>query len=141
MTGLKTVVRRGFAGGGAATLLLAVLFAVGSGGRDGREPTTLLLAGWLAAVGLSLLLAGRRERLTVGGRPLGWPRVAAVGISVLAVGSGVFGLSRLSQFAVGNTRWLLTGLVTVFVLGYLVWFALECWRGGWQLDEAMFAVE
>ncbi|MFD1563407.1 hypothetical protein ACFR99_07590 [Haloarchaeobius amylolyticus] len=137
MTGLKAVVRRGFAGGGAATLLLAGLFAVGGG----TEPMTLLLAGWLAVVGLSLLLAGRRERLTVGGRTVGWPRVAAVGICVLAVGSGVFGLSRLRQFAVGSTTWLLTGLVTLFVLGYLAWFALECWRGGWQLDDAMFAVE
>jgi len=137
MTGLKAVVRRGFAGGGAATLLLAVLFAVGGG----TEPTTLLLAGWLAVVGLSLLLAGRRERLTVAGRTLGWPRVAAVGIGILAIGSGAFGLSRLRQFAVGSTMWLLTSLITIFVLGYLAWFALECWRGGWLLDDAMFTVE
>ena len=137
MTRLKPIVRRGFAGGGVATLLLAGLFAVGGG----TEPTTLLLAGWLAAVGLSLLLAGRRERVTVGGRTIGWPRVAAVGIGLLAVGSSAFGLSRLRRFAVGETMWLLTGLVTLFVLGYLAWFALECWRGGWQLDDAMFAVE
>ncbi|MFA9417075.1 hypothetical protein [Natrinema sp. HArc-T2] len=137
MTGLKAVVRRGFAGGGGAALLLAALFAIGGG----TESTTLLLAGWLAVVGLSLLLAGRRERLTVGGRTLGWPRVAAIGIGVLAVGSGAFGLSRLRQFAVGSTTWLLTGLLTIFVLGYLAWFALECWRGGWHLDDAMFAVE
>ncbi len=137
MTGLKAVARRGFAGGGVATLLLAGLFAVGGG----TEPSTLLLAGWLTVVGLSLLLAGTRERLTVGSRTLGWPRVAAIGISVLAVGSSAFGLSRLGQFAVGSTTWLLTGLVTLFVLGYLAWFALECWRGGWHLDDAMFAVE
>ncbi|MDF9744559.1 hypothetical protein [Natrinema salsiterrestre] len=138
MSGLKPVVRRGFAGGGVATLLLAGLFVI-SGGF--RSSTTLVLIGWLTAVGIALLLAGTRERVVVGGRTVGWPRLAAVGIGILAVGSGGFGLSQLRGFAVASGPWLLTVAGTIFVLAYFAWFALECWTGGRYLDDEMFAVE
>ncbi|QCW03090.1 hypothetical protein [Natrinema pallidum] len=138
MSGLKTVVRRGFTGGGVATLLLASLFVISGGFRNS---TTLALTGWLTAVGIVLLLAGTRERIVVGSRTVGWPRLAAVGIGILAVGAGGFGLSQLRGFEVASGPWLLTVAGTVFVLGYFAWFALECWAGGWQLDEEVFAVE
>lgn len=138
MSGLKAVVRRGFAGGGFATLLLAGLFLVGG---DFAAPSTLLLTGWLAAVGVVLVLAGTRERLSVGGRTVGWPRVAAVGIAILAVGCGAFGLSQLRQFEVASAAWLLTAVMTVFALGYFAWFASECWTGGRRLDDELFTVE
>jgi hypothetical protein len=138
MSGLKTVVRHGFTGGGVATLLLAGLFVVSG---DFQDPVTLFLIGWLAAVGVVLVLAGTRERLRLGSQAVGWPRLAAVGIAILAVGCGGFGLSQLRNFAVASGPWLLTVAGTVFVLAYFAWFALECWAGGWQLDEEMFAVE
>ncbi|QCS41462.1 hypothetical protein [Natrinema versiforme] len=138
MSGLKAVVRRGFTGGGVATLLLAGLFVVGG---DPSGASTLLLAGWLAVVGVALLLAGTRERLVVAGRPVGWPRVAAVGIGALAVGTGVFGITQLRSLEVASGPWLLTVAITVFAMGYLAWFARECWTGGRRLDGEMFAVE
>lgn len=138
MSGLKTVVRHGFAGGGIATLLLAGLFLVGG---DPTAPSTLVLAGWLAAVGVALFLAGTYERLVVGGRTVGWPRVAAVGVGLLAVGCGGFGLSQLRDLEPASGPWLLTVAITVFVLGYFAWFALECWTGGWRLDDELFALE
>ncbi|WP_226480473.1 hypothetical protein [Natrinema amylolyticum] len=137
MSGLKTVVRNGFTGGGAATLLLAGLFVAGG---DPNGAATLLLAGWLAVVGVALLLAGTRERVVVAGRPVGWPRVAAVGIGTLAVGTGVFGVTRLRSLEVASGPWLLTAAITVFAMGYLSWFARECWTGGRQLDDELFAV-
>ncbi|OLZ39807.1 hypothetical protein A6E15_01880 [Natrinema saccharevitans] len=138
MSGPKTVVRRGFAGGGVATLLLAGLFVVG--GESGAV-STLVPAGWLGAVGVTLLLAGTRERLAIAGRPVGWPRVAAVGVCLLAAGCGGFGLTQLDEFATGSVPWLLTAALTVFVMGYFGWFARECWTGGRLLDEETFAVE
>ncbi|RZH68104.1 hypothetical protein [Natrinema altunense] len=138
MSGLKTVVRHGFTGGGVATLLLAGLFVVNA---DAAAPSMLLLIGWLAAVGVVLLLAGTRERLVVAGRTVGWPRVAAVGIWILAIGAGAFGVSQLRTLEIGSGTWLLTAAMTVFAMGYLAWFARECWTGGRQLDDEMFAVE
>ncbi len=138
MSRLKTVVRRGFAGGGVATLLLAGLFVVG--GEPGAV-STLVPAGWLGAVGVTLLLAGTRERLAVAGRTVGWPRVAAVGVSLLAAGCGGFGLVQLDGFAAGSVPWLLTAAITLFATGYFGWFARECWTGGRLLDEEIFAVE
>ncbi|WP_222917052.1 hypothetical protein [Natrinema sp. SYSU A 869] len=138
MSGLKTVVRHGFTGGGVATLLLAGLFVVSGGSTT---PSTLLLIGWLTAVGVVLLLAGTRERLAIGDRTVGWPRVAAVGIGILAVGCGGFGLSQLRGLEATSGPWLLTATATVFAMGYLIWFARECWTGGRQLDGEMFAVE
>ncbi|ELZ18848.1 hypothetical protein C478_00160 [Natrinema thermotolerans DSM 11552] len=138
MSRLKTVVRRGFTGGGVATLLLAGLFVVG--GEPGAV-STLVPAGWLGAVGVTLFLAGTRERLAIAGRTVGWPRVAAVGICLLAVGCGGFGLTQLGAFAVGSVPWLLTAALTVFAVGYFGWFARECWTGGRLLDAEIFAVE
>ncbi|SER16407.1 hypothetical protein [Natrinema salaciae] len=138
MSGLKTIVRHGFAGSGAATLVLAGLFVV-NGGLQALE--TLLVIGWLIVVGVTLLLAGTRERLAVGGRAVGWPRVAAIGVGILGIGCAGFGLSQLRTLEVASGAWLLTAALTVFVVGYVTWFARECWTGGRQLDEEMFAVE
>lgn len=137
MTELKAVVRRGFTGGGIVTLLLAGLFAVGSP----PTPSTLLLVGWLAVVGVGLLVAGARERLAVAGRTVEWPRTAAVAIGVLAVGAAVFGLSQLRTLEVASGTWLLTAATLFFALGYFAWFALECWTGGRLLDDEVFAVD
>ncbi|MBZ6494275.1 hypothetical protein [Natrinema longum] len=136
MSRLKDIVRRGFAGGGIATLLLAGLFVLG-----GPAPSTLLVAGWLAIVGLSLFLAGIRERVPVAGRLVGWPRVGAAGIAAFAIGAVGFGLSQLYTLEVASGTWLLAVAITVFVPGYLAWFALECWAGGRRLNDEMFAVE
>lgn len=138
MSGLKTVLRHGFVGGGVATLLLAGLFVFAG---DPTGPVMPVLAGWLAVVGFALLLAGTRERVTVAGRTVGWPRVAAGGIAVLGIGAAGFGVAQLRSLETASGPWLLAVAVTVFGIGYVAWFALECWAGGRRLDEEMFAVE
>ncbi|SEW13555.1 hypothetical protein [Natrinema salifodinae] len=138
MSGLKAVVRRGFAGGGIATLLLAGLFLIGG---EPTQPSTLAMTAWLAAVGVALFIAGTRERVILGTRTVGWPRLAAVGIGVLAVGWGIVGFSQLREFETAGGPWLLTAAITLFSLAYFAWFARECWTGGYYLDEETFAVE
>ncbi|MDQ2050702.1 hypothetical protein RBH26_09395 [Natronolimnohabitans sp. A-GB9] len=134
----KTVVRRGLAGGGVATLLLAVAFVVALGVGS---PSTVGVVAWLVAVGAGMLAAGRRERVTIGSRTIGWPRVAAVTIAVLAVGWGV--ISAVSLLTGDGITGLgpLEAVLTVGIVAYFAWFAHECWVGGARIDEETFTVE
>ncbi|WP_436345337.1 hypothetical protein [Natronorubrum sp. FCH18a] len=139
MNAKKTVVRHGLAGGGFVTLLLAGMFVVALG-----VPTTLSMLGvvsWLVLAGATMLVAGLRERVTIGSRTVGWPRVAAVAIAMIAVGWGTISLAALVE---GDG---ITGLgafevvLTAGMVGYFAWFARECWVGGGRIDEETFAVD
>lgn len=137
MCGRKNTVRRRFAGGGAVTLLLAGVLAVLFGGPT--TPVALAVLGWLAIAGSALLVAGVRERISLGATTVGWPRVAAFGLATLALGSTTLGFARL--FGGGGGWALLNGLVLLLVGLVLVRVALECWLGGVRTDEETFAVE
>jgi len=80
----KAIIRRGLTGGGVATLLLAASFVAALGVPT--TPSLLLLVSWLGVVGSTMVVAGRRERVSIGSTTLGWPRVAAIAIALLAVG-------------------------------------------------------
>ncbi|MFC4439300.1 MULTISPECIES: hypothetical protein [Natrialbaceae] len=135
MSERKETVRHGFTGAGIVTMLLAVgLVAFG-----GVTPVTGFLAGWLAIVGTLLFVAGVRERVSVGGATVGWPRIGAVGMAALALGSTTLGFAQLLT---GSGGWqLFNGIAMLFVGLYLVWVALECWLGGVRMDQETFAVE
>ncbi|QSW99942.1 hypothetical protein [Haloterrigena alkaliphila] len=135
----KAVVRRGLAGGGVATLLLAVAFVAALGVPT--TPSRLAIVAWLVAVGGGMLAAGRRERVSVGSTTLEWPRVAAIAIATLAVGWG--GISAASLRAGDGITGLgpLEAVLTVAMVGYFAWFARECWLGGALIDAETFAVE
>ncbi|AFZ73298.1 hypothetical protein [Natronobacterium gregoryi] len=133
----KERVRRRLVGGGVVTLvmvgLLAILTGVPTRGVD------LLPFAWLAAGGVALLLAGRYERLPLGVVPVGWPRVAAVGLAILAVGSSTLGFLQL--LANPSMLGLLQVGLALFVALLLAFGALECLLGGVGLDEETFVVE
>ncbi|SDR15097.1 hypothetical protein [Natronobacterium texcoconense] len=133
----KEEVRSRLVGGGVVTLvivgLLAVLIGVPTRGAE------LLPLAWLGGGGLALLLAGRYERLPLGVVTVGWPRVAAVGLGILAVGSSTFGFLQL--LANPSMLGLLQVGLALFVALLLAFGALECWLGGVGLDEETFVVE
>ncbi|RQG91023.1 hypothetical protein [Natrarchaeobius chitinivorans] len=137
MSERKDTVRRGFAAAGFVTILLAGGIVVFWGGLS--APGAAWQIGWLVIVGLTLFAAGVRERLPLGVRTVGWPRVAAVGLALLAVGSSTVGFATLLSGPSGFG--LLTAAVTLFVAVYGGLFALECWFGGLRMDEETFAVE
>lgn len=135
MSERKETVRHGFAGAGLVTVLLAIGLVV----FGGVTPVTGLLAGWLAIVGTLLFVAGVRERVSVGGVTVDWPRIGAVGMAALALGSTTLGFAQLLS---GPGGWQsFNGIATLFVGLYLVWVALECWLGGVRMDPETFAVE
>ncbi|RQH01926.1 hypothetical protein [Natrarchaeobius oligotrophus] len=137
MSERKETIRHGFAAAGFVTILLAAGIVVLSGGLPASG--TAWLIGWFVAAGLALLVAGLRERLPLGVTTVGWPRVAAVGLALLAIGSSTVGFATLlsgpSGFGLVNVA------VTLFVAVYVGFVALECWFGGVRMDENTFAVE
>ncbi|QFU81554.1 hypothetical protein [Natronorubrum aibiense] len=138
MTSGTRIVRRGLAGGGLVTLLLAASFLVLG---ESTQLTTVVLVAWLVVVGAAMLAAGTRERVTVGSRTLEWPRVAAVAITMLAVGWATISAVSLLEGDGITGLGTLEAVVTVFVVGYFAWFARECWVGGALLDDETFAVD
>lgn len=131
MSDRKDRLRRGFLGVGVVTLVLALGIVV----LAGPTPVTAALFGWLAVGGCLLVAAGSRERIA----GVGWPRIGAVGLAVLALGSTTLGFTQLLAGAGGWT--LLNGVVMLFVGLALVLFALECWLGGAGMDPETFAVD
>jgi hypothetical protein len=135
MSERKETIRRGFAGAGFVTVLLAVGFVVFAG----VTPLSAFMAGWLGIGGALLALAGVRERVSLGGSSVGWPKVGAVGLAALALGSTTIGFTQLLT---GTGVWqLANGVVMLFVGLYLVFVALECWLGGVRMGPETFAVE
>ncbi|QLK27510.1 hypothetical protein HYG81_07890 [Natrinema zhouii] len=134
----KTIVRRGLTGSGVATLLLAASFVVlGSP----TTPSTLLLISWLVVVGSAMVAAGHRERVSIGSTTLGWPRVAAIAIALLAIGWAAVSVAGLLANETVTGLGPLEAVLTVGVVGYFAWFARECWVGGASLDEETFTVD
>lgn len=133
----KRSLRRRFVGGGVVSVLLAVVLVALSEGAT--TPAAVVPIAWLVAGGGALLVAGRTERLPLGVTTVGWPRVAAVGLAVLSIGSSTIGFL---QFLTGPAGfgWL-TGTITLVVALLLALATLECWLGGVGLDEEAFAVE
>jgi hypothetical protein len=135
MSEQKETVRRGFVGAGVVTALLAVGFVIFAG----TTPIATAMFGWLATVGVLLFAAGVRERVSLGGATVGWPRIGAVGMAILALGSTTLGFVQLLDVP-GGWR-LFNGVAMLFVGFVLVLFALECWLGGVGMDSETFAVE
>ena len=133
----KENVRRRLVGGGVVSLVILAILLLVVG-----TPTTVAAAApfaWLAVGGLALLLAGQLERLPLGVVTVGWPRVAGVGLAVLALGSSVIGFGQL--LVVPGVWGLLQATLAVLVGLLLAFGALECLLGGVGLDEETFAVE
>ncbi|WP_137289155.1 hypothetical protein [Natronorubrum halophilum] len=139
MNARKRVVRHGLTGGGFVTLVLAGTFLISLGLPP--SPSTFVLISWLALVGGTMLLAGLRERVSIGSRTVGWPRVAAVAVSMLAVGWG--GVSLVSLLAGDGVTGLgpIEVVITLGMVGYFAWFARECWAGGVVIAEETFTVD
>ncbi|SIS12286.1 hypothetical protein [Natronorubrum thiooxidans] len=138
MTSGKRIVRRGLAGGGLVTLLLAASFLVLG---EPTQPTTVALMAWLVVVGAAMLAAGNRERVSIGSVTVSWPRVAAVAIALLAVGwTTISAVSLLEGDGITGLG-SLEAVLTAMVVGYFAWFARECWVGGALLAADTFAVD
>ena len=135
----KAVIRRGLAGGGVATLLLATAFVAALGVPT--TPSRLGIVAWLVAVGGGMLAAGRRERVSIGSTTLEWPRVAAVAIALLAVGWAAISVGSLVTGDGITGLGPLEGLLTAVLVAYFAWFARECWRGGVRIAPETFAVD
>ncbi|MDG5819173.1 hypothetical protein [Natronococcus sp. A-GB7] len=131
MSDRKDRLRRGFLGVGVVTLVLAL----GIVALAGPTPVTAALFGWLAVGGCLLVAAAVSERLA----GVGWPRIGAVGLAVLALGATTLGFVQLLAGAGGWT--LLNGLVMLIVGLVLVLLTLECWLGGVGMDPETFAVD
>lgn len=138
MSTQKTVVRHGLTGGGFTTLILAGSFVVLG---DPTSPTPLALVSWLVVVGGAMLVAGLRERVSIGSTTVGWPRVAAFAIATLAVGWAVISFASLLEGESITGLGPIEAVLTVGVVSYFAWFARECWVGGATIDETTFAVE
>ncbi|MEY7848779.1 hypothetical protein AB7C87_06190 [Natrarchaeobius sp. A-rgal3] len=130
-------VRRRLVGGGAISAGGVVILVVLAGVPT--TPAEAIPVVWIGVGGVLLVLSGRLERLSLGVTTVGWPRVGAVGLAILAVGSSTVGFVQLLE----ASGWF--GLLNaVFALGValiLAFGALECWFGGLQIDEDAFAVE
>lgn len=139
MSTKKTVVRHGLTGGGFATLLLAGSFVVALGVPT--TPSTVGVVSWLVLVGSAMLVAGLRERVSIGSTTVGWPRVAAVAVAAIALGWGAISLASL--YAGDGITGLgpFEAVLTLGMVAYFAWFARECWVGGARIDEETFAVE
>ncbi|WP_394739144.1 hypothetical protein [Natronococcus roseus] len=131
MSDRKDRLRRGFLGVGVVTLVLAVGIVV----LAGPTPVTAALFGWLAIGGCLLVAAAVRERLA----GVGWPRIASVGLAVLALGATTLGFVQLLAGAGGWT--LLNGILMLVVGLVLVLLTLECWLGGVGIAPETFAVD
>ena len=139
MNAQKRVIRHGLVGGGFVTLLLAVSFVAVLG-----VPTSLEMVGvvgWLAAVGVIMLAAGRWERILLGSTTLEWPRVAGIAIGLLAVGWGVVSTASLLTGDGITGLGPLEAVLTLGIVAYFAWFARECWVGGARIDAETFAVD
>ncbi|WP_049914439.1 hypothetical protein [Haloterrigena salina] len=135
----KAVLRRGLAGGGVATLLLAVSFVAALG--IPTTPSMIAIVAWLVAVGCGMLAAGRRERVSLGSTTLEWPRVAAVAIALLAVGWAAISVASLHRGDGITGLGALEGVLTAGLVGYFAWFARECWVGGSVIEAETFVVD
>ncbi|MFB1063822.1 hypothetical protein [Natrinema sp. H-ect4] len=135
----KAIIRRGLTGGGVATLLLAASFVAALGVPT--TPSLLLLVSWLGVVGSTMVVAGRRERVSIGSTTLGWPRVAAIAIALLAVGWAAVSVAGLLAGETITGLGPLEAVLTVGVVGYFAWFARECWVGGASIDDETFVVD
>ena len=131
----KQSLRRRFLGGGVASLATAVVLVV----LGDSTAVSLLPAAWLAVGGGALLVAGRRERVSLGAATVSWPRIGAFGLAIIALGSSTLGFLQLLEGPDG-WGWLTAGIALVVSL-LLAFVALECWLGGVGLDEEAFAVE
>ncbi len=106
----KQSVRRRFLGGGFVSLAIAGGLFVAFGAPTQLED--LLLLSWLAIGGLALVVAAAVERLPLGVVSVSWPRIGAVGLAVLALGSSTVGFVQLLEVS----GWV--GLLNaVFALG------------------------
>ena len=139
MNSKKAVVRHGLAGGGFVTLLLAGTLVVALGVPT--TPSMLGVVSWLVLVGATMLVAGRREHIRIGSRTVGWPRVAAVAIVMIAVGWGAISLGSLLAGDGITGLGPVEAILTVGMVGYFAWFARECWVGGARIDAETFAVD
>ncbi len=139
MNSKKAVVRQGLVGGGFVTLLLAGTLVVALGVPT--TPSMLGVVSWLVFVGATMLAAGRRERVRIGSRTVGWPRVAAVAIAMIAVGWGAISLGSLLTGDGITGLGPIEAVLTVGMVGYFAWFARECWVGGARIDAETFAVD
>ncbi|ADB61957.1 hypothetical protein Htur_3092 [Haloterrigena turkmenica DSM 5511] len=139
MNARKAVLRRGLAGGGAVTLLLAVSFVAALG--IPTTPSMIAIVAWLVAVGCGMLAAGRRERVSLGSTTLEWPRVAAAAITLLAVGWAAISLISLLRGDGITGLGPLEGVLTAGLVSYFAWFARECWVGGSVIGTEAFVVE
>ncbi|WP_126662041.1 hypothetical protein [Haloterrigena salifodinae] len=135
----KAVLRRGLAGGGVATLLLAAAFVAALGVPT--TPSRLGIVAWLLAVGGGMLVAGRRERVSLGTTTLEWPRVAAVAIALLAVGWAAISVASLLRGDGITGLGPIEGVLTAGLVGYFAWFARECWVGGSVIEAETFVVD
>lgn len=131
MSDRKDRLRRGFLGVGVVTLVLALGIVV----LAGTTPVTAALFGWLALGGCLLVAAAVRERIA----SVGWPRIGAVGLAVLALGATTLGFVQLLAGAGGWT--LLNGILMLIVGLVLVLLTLECWLGGVGIASETFAVD
>lgn len=133
----KESVRRRLVGGGVVSMAMAAVLVLVVG-----APATLAEAlpfAWLAGGGLALFAAGWRERLSLGVATVGWPRVAALGLAILAAGSSTIGFGLLLTGS--GALSVLQGLLGLFVALLLAFGALECLLGGVAIDEHAFVVE
>ncbi|RQG86913.1 hypothetical protein EA462_14735 [Natrarchaeobius halalkaliphilus] len=137
MSERKETVRHGFAVAGVVTGLLAGGLVVLSGGLETTGERAMIL--WLAVAGGALFVAGVRERFPLGVVTVGWPRVAAFGLALLALGSSVIGFTQL--FTGPSGLGILNVVVALFVAMYVGVVALECLLGGVRMDEETFVVE
>ncbi|THE63933.1 hypothetical protein D8Y22_15910 [Salinadaptatus halalkaliphilus] len=130
-------IRRTLAGGGALTLaMVVVLLAIAD---VPTAPAQLLPIAWFGVGGALVILAGRRDRLSLGTVRVGWPRVAAVGLALLAIGSSTLGFVQL---LVGTGGWgLAQAAISLLVSFVLAVGALECLLGGVAIDEDAFDIE
>lgn len=131
-----STLQRRFLGGGLVTLAVAVGLPVLGGLTTAID---LFLVSWLAVGGVFLVVAGTQNRVPLGIATVGWPRIAAVGLAVLSLGSSSFGFMQLLTSPSG---WgLLNAGLALLASLVLALATLECVLGGVQLDEELFSVD
>ncbi|MCU4926281.1 hypothetical protein OB905_09840 [Halobacteria archaeon AArc-dxtr1] len=136
MSDQRETFRHGLAAGGvamlAALVLLAVLFAA---------PETLegiAVAGLFALVGVTFLLAGTRNRLSVGPVAIPWNRLAALPLAVLGLFLTTSAVVSVLEISGPGVVW---DLLLVPMAVFVVWLAAECWVGGKYMDRELFAAD
>ena len=128
--------RQGLAAGGLVMLLGMAVFVA-------RKPATGPIAlGVLACycVGaLSWLVGSVRDRVSLGVTATSWNRAVALGTAVFTVGWAV---NQLSNVLYGSDDPVNLSTIVMPLTGlFFVWFAVECWVEGMQLDEAVFQTQ